>query len=372
VKIALVGRAESGVERLAEEMRRDPARPGAQTQAPLLLADLDTARQMADKIAGADLVILLSPSSSAASADSAERLLARGWADAGARVLVFVNLAMGEGGASKAANGSNGSAGANDSLALNTLDTWIDWDPRRLVSGRVDDTDFLLRTFVPAVLNLLPDLHLPLGRYFPLFRVSIANRLINETCFSNAAYALSTGLAEIVPVLDIPLNVTDMIVLSKNQAFLVYKLGLGLGMSTRWQDYVTEFGSVLGGGFLWRQLARGLVGLIPAWGILPKIAVAYSGTYVVGHVVLQWYLTGRHVNPRQMRQLYSQAFARGRRLARELLDRVPRPRLARGRKPAALPAPQAFQVCAACGRPSAVDAQFCQYCGESFGERPQV
>jgi len=52
---------------------------------------------------------------------------------------------------------------------------------------------------------------------FPVLRVPIARHIINDTCFTNAAYSLSTGLAEIVPVLNIPLTLTDMIVLTKNQ-----------------------------------------------------------------------------------------------------------------------------------------------------------
>ena len=78
--------------------------------------------------------------------------------------------------------------------------------------------------------------------------MTIAHQLINETCFSNAVYSLTTGVAEVVPIFDIPLNITDMVVLTKAQAFLVYKLGLTLGFSTRWQDYLGEFGSVVGGG----------------------------------------------------------------------------------------------------------------------------
>ncbi|MCI0519505.1 MAG: zinc ribbon domain-containing protein, partial [Chloroflexi bacterium] len=174
-------------------------------------------------------------------------------------------------------------------------------------------------------------------------------------------YSLSTGLAEIAPVLGVPLNITDMLVLSKTQAFLVYKLGLALGLSLRWQEYVAEFGGVLGGGFVWRQAARQLVGLIPAWGILPKVAVAYAGTYVVGHVVYRWYLTGRHVNAAQMRQLYQQAFARGKGLAQNLAAKLPRPRR-KAKKTEALPA-TAQRTCAQCGKVSAADAQFCQYCG---------
>jgi hypothetical protein len=39
-------------------------------------------------------------------------------------------------------------------------------------------------------------------------------------------------------VLDLPLNVTDMIVLAKSQAFLAYRLGLLGEVFARWQDYV--------------------------------------------------------------------------------------------------------------------------------------
>jgi uncharacterized protein (DUF697 family) len=220
---------------------------------------------------------------------------------------------------------------------------------------------------------------LALGRLFPLFRIPIAHQLINDACLSNSAYAFSTGLAEVVPVLDLPLNVTDMIVLTKAQAFLVYRLGLLLGFTTRWQDYIGEFGSVIGGGFLWRQLARSLVGLIPVWGIIPKVAVSFAGTYVVGHTVLQWYLTGRHVSRQQLNALYRQALAHGKQTAHSLAGRLPR--LRRKKKielpePAStrlLPEPSPEQAaiqqtpiprtCPGCGKISAEDAVFCQYCG---------
>jgi uncharacterized protein (DUF697 family) len=169
--------------------------------------------------------------------------------------------------------------------------------------------------------------------------LTIARQLISDTCLSNAAYSFSTGLAEIVPVLDLPLNVTDMVVLTKSQAFLAYKLGLLLGFSTRWQDYVSEFGSVIGGGFLWRQIARQLIGLIPAWGIIPKVAISYSGTYVVGNAILGWYLTGRNLSPKQLRALSVESFTRGKEYARKLVEKLPKPRLGQGKKDR-LPAPQ--------------------------------
>ncbi|HZD56433.1 MAG TPA: zinc-ribbon domain-containing protein [Anaerolineales bacterium] len=346
--IALVGDEGSGRRILAERLRRDPHRPESYTQTPVAIAGLDAE----EGIAGADLLVLM------IQAGVADLRRQRAWAhertSAGNTVIVFYNREP---------------AG----LESQTADLELAWDVASLVVASVDDTDLLLREFVPAVLKSLPEQHLSLARDYPLFRGPVAQELINDTCFSNAAYALSTGIAEVVPVLDIPLNITDMIVLTKAQAFLVYRLGLALGFSTQWQDYVTEFGSVIGGGFLWRQVARSLVGLIPVWGIVPKVAVAYAGTYVVGNVVLRWYLTGRHLSRKQIRELYRQAFAQGKLVAQNLLSKAPRPRL-RGRKPEQLPASSAAtsageeapegQVCPNCGRISAADAKFCQYCGQ--------
>jgi uncharacterized protein (DUF697 family) len=154
-----------------------------------------------------------------------------------------------------------------------------------------------------------------------------------------------------------------MIVLTKAQAILVYKLGLALGLSLDWQYYVGEFGSVVGGGFLWRQLARSLVGFIPVWGIVPKVAVAYSGTYVVGQVVLQWYFTGRHLTRKRMRQLSRQAFEQGRTIASGWLKQT----LRRGKnKTKALPA-ETGTACAACGAGIDPDSNFCKNCGQPVG-----
>lgn len=344
VKIAIVGLPDSGRVRLAAQMSTDPHRPDDVTlQADIPIFDLGQAGQAE----GADLIILMLDARQ--EGFETEKGLARDWAAAEKPVLVFVNYIE---------QGDRYRFGA-----------WTDWAHRRVVFGDVNDTEFLLGSFSQAVMALLPGRLTALGRQYPLFRTPIARSLINETSFSNAAYSISTGLAEVIPIFDIPLNVADMLILTKAQAFLVFKLGLTLGLSTDWQDYVTEFGGVLGGGFLWRQLARSLIGLIPAWGIIPKVAVAYAGTYVVGNVVLQWYLTGRHVTRKQMNEFYKQAFAKGNQVARDLMRKVPRPRLGKRKppeKPPALPAPSDPQRCPQCGQESSSDARFCQYCGHPF------
>lgn len=350
VKIAIVGNASSGRARLAAQMRRDPVREDIELQTPITILDIANAQAAT----GADLIIILANTNSPDL--SPEKGLAQRFSDSGKKVLVFINQEA-------------SSQGGNN---------FQDWGRGQVIYGPVDHTSFLLTEFVPRVVELLPEDLLPLGRSFPLFRVAIANKMINDTCFSNATYALSTGVAEIIPAIGVPLNVADMVVLTKTQAFLVYKLGLALGLTTEWQSYVTEFGGVLGGGFLWRQVARGLVGLIPAWGIIPKVAVAYSGTFVVGRAVLQWYLTGRHITKKQMQELYAQAYARTKHFAQNL----PRPLLKKGgaralpspamgalpagpaeRKPRAMRRRASGVQCPECGLILAQDAVYCQYCG---------
>lgn len=354
-KLAIVGAPGSGRRALAERLRTDPSHPTVRVDSPIAVLNL----KEADKIEKVDLIILLLDASGGD--ESRQRKLAVEWSNSGLHLLVFRNTGAGSPGSPASATGAETSG-------------WVDWKSRRVVTGSIDDDQFMSSEFAGAVIHLLPELLLALGRNYPLLRVSIARHLINDTSFSNAAYSLSTGVAEIIPIFDIPLNVADVIVLTKSQAFLVYKVGLALGLSTEWGDYVAEFGGVLGGGFVWRQIARQLVGLIPAWGIVPKVAVAYAGTYVVGNVVLQWYLTGKHLTKEGMRRLYSEAVVVGRDLARNLVARLPRPRLPRVRlrrkrqEPEALPSPDLVQVCIECGQNSAADAHFCQYCGHPFPE----
>jgi len=361
VRLALVGAMGSGRHTLAAGLRTDPRRPSMHLPSPLIIADLESP----EAASRAHLIILVLD---ATRTDfTTEAALAKKWTNAGKPVIAFWNKA--------------------DLLEAGSgIPSWDDLEVAGSVAGSALDSQFLLKSFAPLVLRLLPDLSLALGRSFPLFRFPIAHQLINDTCLANAAYAFSTGLAEVVPILDLPLNITDMAVLTKAQAFLVYRLGLLLGFSTRWQDYIAEFGSVIGGGFLWRQLARSLVGLIPVWGILPKVAVAYAGTYVVGHAILQWYLTGRHIDRKQLNALYRQALAHGRANAQRLIKSLPKPRLGRKKK-AELPPKSASEperlaaetltgnelstppkACPDCGKSNAADAVFCQYCGKKLND----
>lgn len=350
IHLAIIGRAGTPKQELAWQMRRDPHRPTQETLTPILILDYEGDDSALTPALEADLLILLALAEF--TEFSMEQKLAQKWLDSGRRLLVIVH----------SANPSQLEVQTSHPALFPGI------AKGRLLLGDVRDTNFLLGRFVPAVLEALPHKSLALARQFPLFRDQVSRQLLSEGCLTNATYAFSTGLAEIVPGLNIPLNVADVVVLTKNQAFMAYRLGLALGLSTRWQDYVTEFGGVLGSGFFWRQVARQLIGLIPAWGIIPKVAIAYAGTYVVGRVILQWYLTGKQLTPQQMRQLYAEAFQKGKAWAKNLLEKVPKPSLLR-RKPQvkelALPSEplKTFRACPNCGKHNDAEAHFCQYCG---------
>lgn len=175
----------------------------------------------------------------------------------------------------------------------------------------------------PALMDKARDtLQLSLARHVPLLREVYARTLIEQTSRTNAVYAASTGVAKIVPLLNLPLNVADLVVLTKNQLLMAYKLALAEGKTGRPEELMKEIISVVGGGFLFRQVARELVGLVPVWGIVPKIAVSYAGTWVIGQTVHLWAARGETATLKEMRRHYAEALERGRKLAGDLAARV--------------------------------------------------
>jgi uncharacterized protein (DUF697 family) len=181
-----------------------------------------------------------------------------------------------------------------------------------------------------------PGMRLALARHLVPLRDPLFAELIEETARTNAMYALTTGLAEVVPLLDVPLNVADIVVLTKNQLLMSYRIALVSGKQGTPRELVGEVLGVIGGGFLLRQGARQLVGLIPVAGIVPKVAVAYAGTLAIGKAMVAWATYGTALDPGAVKKLYRQALSRGQDVARALVaearKRAPRRRWLRPRR----------------------------------------
>jgi uncharacterized protein (DUF697 family) len=173
-----------------------------------------------------------------------------------------------------------------------------------------------------AVLDALPpDRRLAATRRIPGLRPHYAHRLTTEVALSNGAFAIASGLPSLVPVLNIPIAVGDTVVLTKNQAMMVYRLALAFGAPPEFQRRMMEITPVIGAAVMWRQVAGGLVGLIPGYGIVPKTAVAFAGTWITGRAAELYYSTGR-VSKDDLRRFSEEAMARAKAMAGEMTRRA--------------------------------------------------
>jgi uncharacterized protein (DUF697 family) len=179
------------------------------------------------------------------------------------------------------------------------------------------------RPLLSAIVGLVDgDARLALAAALPVFRQVVADALVDETAKANASFAVTTGLAETIPVLTAPLNLGDMIILTKNQLIMGYKIALAAGRNDDPRSMLTEILGVIGGGFMFRQVARQLVGLIPVAGLVPKVAIAYAGTYAIGRALTGWALGGTEVTAESLSRYTTEGLERGRTLAQQLVGQV--------------------------------------------------
>lgn len=186
------------------------------------------------------------------------------------------------------------------------------WQPSRVLVCPLEDKEAVHKIVFPALLERLPGRELALGHAYPGLRPAVTQELIQDTSMANATYAFTTGIGEIVPALTIPLTAADILILTKNQIIMAYKISLAMGEAATLREILPKLISIVGVGFMWRQIARTLVGLVPGWGIIPKVAVAYAGTYASGQALYQWYVTGERLQDQDLRELFQQALQRGR------------------------------------------------------------
>lgn len=172
-----------------------------------------------------------------------------------------------------------------------------------------------------AIFARLPgQLHLAAARRLPGLRDTYARDLVGSVSFTNASFAAASAIPQQIPILSVPFVAADMLVLTKNQALMVYRLALAHGAPPEFKDRIVEMGPVVGGGFLWRQLARSLIGLVPIWGVVPKVAVAYAGTYATGVAAWRWFADNEVLSRARLQELTAEAMRRARPIADTLVE----------------------------------------------------
>lgn len=185
----------------------------------------------------------------------------------------------------------------------------------RVAVDRLDQESF--RHVLGGLFRVVsPERQVSVARRFPALRQKVFAAIVDDAARANAGYAFTTGLAEIVPVLDLPLNIGDIVVLTKNQLMMSYRLALSAGKTGEPRELIAEIVGVLGGGVLFRQVARQLVGVVPAIGLVPKVAVAYGGTWAIGRAVILWATGEGRVARARLKELSREGLARGREVAK--------------------------------------------------------
>jgi uncharacterized protein (DUF697 family) len=171
-----------------------------------------------------------------------------------------------------------------------------------VVEVREGDTVQRTRQLLVAVSE---DLELSLGRAFPELRQVSAMQVIRTTSRVNAQFALASNIPALVPIVGGLLAAgADTIVLTKNQLMMIYKLAAihGRDIDNRFAIY-REMVPVVGAGIFWRTIARDLADMMPfAAGAVPKVAIAFTGTFVAGMAAHVYYVEGKRASAARIRE----------------------------------------------------------------------
>ena len=182
--------------------------------------------------------------------------------------------------------------------------------PELIVVVDPSNAEATRRRLLGPVLDTVPNIRLALGRRFPIVRSTVADQLIRETSRVNAQTALIASLPALVPVLGFFLGgMADILILTKNQAMLVFKLAALYGRDLDHRlKILKEIAPVIGGAFVWRTMARTAVGMAPApIAALPKASIGYFGTYVVGQSARYYYERGDRPPPEALNAFRDEA-----------------------------------------------------------------
>ena len=183
------------------------------------------------------------------------------------------------------------------------------------------------RLAIREILRRRPDLAIPLGLHILPFREEVSRRMIRKVAKENALFALATAVPDIIPFVTLPWAVgefaSDTAVLTANQIRMAFLLAATNDREIGYREQKSEIASIILGAFGWRSLARELVGKIP-WGagLVPKAAIAYAGTRVVGLSLERYYRLGRRYTRAERRLAYEDALERGRKIVATFLDSV--------------------------------------------------
>lgn len=185
---------------------------------------------------------------------------------------------------------------------------------------------------VREILSRRRDLGLALARHFQPFRKPVVERIIRSCSRENALFSIMAALPNVVPsIFELPWAwgefASDTAFLTMNQVRMAFLIAAASDHAVGYKQQRAQIAGIVGGAFGWRSLARELVGKVPfGGGLIPKAAIAYAGTYVVGLGLERFYRIGYGLTRVERRAAYEEALERGWEAATSLLARAKLPR----------------------------------------------
>ena len=176
-----------------------------------------------------------------------------------------------------------------------------------------------------TILLILSSLAVPLARQFPAFRHVVVERIIHTIARENALFAVATALPDVVPnVIELPWVfgewASDTAFLTANQFRMAFLIAAACNRRVGFTQQKGQILSIAAGAFGWRTIARELVGKLPlGGGLIPKGAIAYAGTYVVGKALESWHNAQARLPREERGKVYEHALERGRAVVQDLI-----------------------------------------------------
>ena len=213
----------------------------------------------------------------------------------------------------------------NATRIIAVVNTPSDTPPNAAFVYSVDQIGSLQRT-LDRILEDNPEYMLALGRKYPGLRPKIVNEIIANCAVTNAEFAMLNALPGVAPGLSILLPagaISDMIMLTKNQAMMLYRLAAVHGKPLDIGSRSRDIAPLLGNAFGWRAIARELVGVVPGGiGLAARGAIAYAGTVALGRALTKYYVVGRPASAREIRQYYKDAISTGKSIVLDVAKNI--------------------------------------------------
>lgn len=179
---------------------------------------------------------------------------------------------------------------------------------------------------VQDVIDANEPLHLPLARRFAPFLNEVADEIIGKIARENALFSLATALpSALAGWVSAPWAMgefaSDTTVLTGNQIRMAFLLAAASDRDPGYAEQKSEIASLIAGAFGFRAIARTLASKIPlGGGLIPKAAIAFAGTWVVGKSLERLYRLGYHLSREERGDALSEAYERGKFIASAMID----------------------------------------------------